>query len=50
MKTIIKDIEDEYLTMQYRGLAWEMIKPKIRTFSVPYCVKKKEIGKLSKQI
>ncbi len=36
----IKDSEDEYLTMQDRGLAWEMIKLKIRAFSVPYCVKK----------
>ncbi len=27
--------------MQDRGLAWEMIKLKIRAFSVPYCVKKK---------
>ncbi len=30
------------------GLAWEMIKRKIRVFSVPYCVQKKEIGKLLK--
>ncbi len=37
----IKDSEDEYLTMQDRGLAWEMIKLKITAFSVPYCVKKK---------
>ncbi len=49
VKTIIKDSEHDYLTMQDRGLAWEMIKFKIRTFSVLYCVKKKEIGKLSQQ-
>ncbi len=36
-----KDSEDKYLTMQDRGLAWEMIKLKIRAFSVPYCVKKR---------
>ncbi len=37
----IKDNEDEYLTMQDRGLAGEMIKLKVRAFSVPYGVKKK---------
>ncbi len=42
VKTIIKDSENDYLTMQDRALAWKMIKLKIRTFSVPYCVKKKK--------
>ncbi len=37
----IKDSEDEYLTMQDRGISWEMTKLKIRAFFVPYCVKKK---------
>ncbi len=34
--------------MQDRGLAWEIIKLKIRTFSVPYCVKKKRDRKTFK--
>ncbi len=41
VKTIIKDSENDYFTMHDRELAWEMIKIKIRTCSVPYFVKKK---------
>ncbi len=41
MKKIIKDSENEFLTMYDRGLAWEMIKLKIRAFFVLYCIKKK---------
>ncbi len=31
----------KYDNLEDRGLAWEMTKPKIRSFSVPSCVKKK---------
>ncbi len=41
IKHIIKYCEDEYSTLEDRGLAWEMTKFKIRSFSIQYCVKKK---------
>ncbi len=41
IKKIIKDCETEYKPLEDRGLAWEITKMKIRSFSVLYCVKKK---------
>ena len=40
IKKIILNCEIEYKNLQDRGLAWEMTKMEIRSFSVPFCVKK----------
>ncbi len=42
IKKIIEKCENEYSTLDDRGLAWEMTQMEIRSFSVPYCVKKKK--------
>jgi exonuclease III len=42
IKNIIHNCESEYSELEDKGLAWEMTKMKIRSFSVPYCVKKKK--------
>jgi len=42
IKEIIKDSTNEFNTYDDKGLVWEMVKLKIRSFSVPYCIKKKK--------
>ncbi len=41
IKIIITNYENEFKDMSDKCLAWEKTKMKIRSFSVPYCVKKK---------
>ncbi len=41
IKKIIQECEKEYDNREDKGLDWEMTKLKIRSFSVPFCVKKK---------
>ena len=48
VKKIIQNCEKEYETLEDRALAWDMTKMKIRSFSVPYCVKKKTEQNLKK--
>ncbi len=48
-KKIISDCETEYTKIEDKGLVWEMTKMKIRSFSVPYCVKKKRDKKILKE-
>ncbi len=38
----IKKCETAYLDLVDRCLVWKMTKMKIRAFSVPYCIKKKQ--------
>lgn len=40
VKNIISECKSEYSDLEDKGLAWEMCKLKIRSFSVPYCIKK----------
>ncbi len=37
----IQECEKEYDNLEDRELAWEMTKPKIRSTSLPVCVKQK---------
>ncbi len=41
IKKIIQECETEYDNLEDGGHTWEMTKLKIRSFSVPFCVKKK---------
>jgi hypothetical protein len=41
IKDLVKKYEEEFKDHDDKGLAWEVCKLKIRSFSVPYCVKKK---------
>ncbi len=41
-KEIIKTCEKEYASMTDRGLGWELTKMEIRSYTLPYCVKKKK--------
>jgi hypothetical protein len=42
IKEIINECKTEYSNFEDKGLTWEMVKLKIRSFSVPYCIKKKK--------
>jgi exonuclease III len=42
IKQIIKESEAECSNYLDKGLSWEIVKLKIRSFSVPYCIKKKK--------
>ncbi len=42
IKKIIEKCENEYSTLDERGLAWEMRKVEIIFFRIPYCVKQKK--------
>jgi hypothetical protein len=47
----IKTQETELSKYNDKGLVWEIVKLKIRSFSIPYCIKKKkERNKLKKQL
>ncbi len=49
IQTIISDSEIEYQNLKDKSLAWEMTKMKIRSYSVPYYVKKKKDKKIFKE-
>jgi hypothetical protein len=42
IKTILSDCKSKYSNIQDKGLTWELCKLEIRSFSVPYCIKKKK--------
>ncbi len=42
IKEIINDCETEYSDLEDKGLAWEMTKLKIRSFSIPYNINQKK--------
>ncbi len=46
IKEIIKTCEKEYASLTDRGFAWELTKMEIRSYTLPYCVKKKK-GKIA---
>jgi len=48
IKKFIKESKLEYENLSDKGLVWELVKLKIRSFSVPYCIKKKRIELRSK--
>jgi exonuclease III len=42
VKNIIKKTKQELDNYRDKGLIWEIVKLRIRTFSIPYCIKKKK--------
>ncbi len=42
MKNLIRQCKDEYRDIPDKGLVWEMCKMRIRSETIPYCVKKKK--------
>jgi exonuclease III len=48
IKAIIDKCKNDYKNMLDRGMAWELTKFEIRTFTLPYCVKKKKDRKAFK--
>ena len=42
IKDILLEYEKKYTNMADKGLTWELCKLEIRSFSVPYCIKKKK--------
>ena len=42
IKDIIQECKTEFQNLEDKGLTWEMVKLNIRSFSVPYCIKKKK--------
>ena len=51
IKEIISTCKYEYANQEDKGLTWEMVKLKIRSFSVPYCIsKKKERAAFKKEL
>ena len=51
IKEIIKDSIIEFLEYEDKGLVWELVKLKIRSYSVPHCIrKKKERSKFRKKL
>jgi exonuclease III len=42
VKGIIQKCEHDYATLEDKGLVWEVTKMEIRSFTLPYCVKKKK--------
>ncbi len=42
IKEIIQKYKLEYNTITNKGLVWELIKIEIRSFALPYCVKKRQ--------
>ena len=42
IKEIIQDCKEEYIIQEDKGLTWELVKLKIRSYSVPFCIKKRK--------
>jgi exonuclease III len=51
IKEIIRDTENDHIELEDKGLKFEMIKMKVRAYTVPYCVtKKREKNRFKKEI
>jgi exonuclease III len=42
IKNILKECKSKYSNTQDKGLVWELCKLEIRSYSVPYCIKRKK--------
>ena len=49
IKEIIKDSIEKYKTVQDKCVLWELIKLETRTFTIPYCAKKKKESVLTEK-